>query len=195
LKIIQLLENGKGGKMKKFDLFSAYIRLEQLNDEVKQVHGIKQGANVPRFDVTHIAGYYEPFEALKNSKGQIILYLNETKGVIKSPDNRRADRFLMGKNSLNISSIFLYRNSIYLVGYGNPYSSRYYGKQRNINPFFEYRNDGFLFLISPDWKKIDFFVIKNGKNTIIEHAQKLVNGYYDEVIKSMREGAAVFYNY
>ena len=89
------------------NLFSAYMKFEQLPDEVKTLHKIKTGAKIPRFDLTRLAGYYKPLESLKNKKGQIILYLNETRGIIDSPDQRRADRFLMGKDSLNFSSVFL----------------------------------------------------------------------------------------
>ena len=75
------------------NIFSAYLKLEQLPDEVKSRNKIKLGAKVPRFDLTRLAGYYKPLESLKNKKGQIILYLNETRGIIDSPDQRRADRF------------------------------------------------------------------------------------------------------
>ena len=75
--------------------FTAYIRLEQLPDEVKKRHGGKAGAKIPRFDVTATAGYYKPLEAIKNGKGMVVAYLNETRGIIDSPDQRRADRFLM----------------------------------------------------------------------------------------------------
>ena len=80
-------------------IFSAYIRLEQLPDEIKKRHGGKAGAKIPRFDVTATAGYYRPLEAIKNGKGMVIMYLNETRGIIDSPDQRRADRFLMANSA------------------------------------------------------------------------------------------------
>lgn len=182
-------------------IFSTYIRLEQLPDEVKKRHGGKVGAKVPRYDVTATAGYYRPLEALKNSKGMVIMYFNETRGIIDSPDQRRADRFLMarqGKDSINVSSVFLLNVSTTegkpLIGYGNPNGNT---KLRSGSPnsFAECKNDGFLFVITPDRQRIEMLVIPNGLNTILGNAKALADGVYDEALKTMREAATTFFQY
>jgi len=181
--------------MFKKEIFSTYLRMEQLTDEVKKAHKIKLGAKVPRYDVVAIAGYYRSLEAIKNTKGQIIFYLNETRGVIDSPDQRRADRFLMGKNSLNFSSIFLLNNTNSIIGYGTPNEAKTYGKDKQPNPFFDCKNDGYLFIISSDWRFIEVLVIPNGKYTILGNAQQMADGVFNEALQTMRTAATTFYNY
>lgn len=182
------------------NIFSAYLKLEQLPDEVKTRNKIKLGARVPRFDLTRLAGYYKPLESLKNKKGQIILYLNETRGIIDSPDKRRADRFLMGKDSLNFSSVFLLDSSANndgsgFVGYGNPNRSKTYSKDKKPNPFLEVKNDGFIFLISPDWQAVEVLIIPDGYNTILGNAKALADGVYNEGLETMRATAKTFFQY
>lgn len=182
------------------NIFSAYLKLEQLPDEVKTRNKIKLGAKVPRFDLTRLAGYYKPLESLRNKKGQIILYLNETRGIIESPDKRRADRFLMGKDSLNFSSVFLLDSSANndgngFVGYGNPNRAKTYSKDKKPNPFLEVKNDGFLFLITPDWRAVEVLIIPNGYNTILGNAKALADGIYNEALETMRMAAKTFFQY
>ena len=180
------------------NIFSAYLKLEQLPDEVKSRNKIKLGAKVPRFDLTRLAGYYKPLESLKNKKGQIILYLNATRGILDSPDQRRADRCLMGKDSLNFSSVYLLdcsTNGGGFVGYGNPNRSKTYSKDKKPNPFLEVKNDGFLFLIAPDWQAVEILVIPDGCNTILGNAKAMADGVYNEALATMRATAKTFFQY
>ena len=180
------------------NIFSAYLKFEQLPDEAKSRNKIKLGAKVPRFDLTRLAGYYKPLQALQNQKGQIILYLNETRGVIDSPDQRRADRFLMGKDSLNFSSVYLLdcsTNGGGFVGYGNPNRSKTFGKDKKPNPFFDCKDDGFLFLIAPDWQAVEVLIIPDGCNTILGNAKALEDGVYNEALATMRTAAKTFFQY
>jgi len=189
--------------------FEAYIRLEQLADDVKRANKVKVGAKVPRYDVTATAGYYKPLEALTNAKGMCILYLNETRGVITSPDARRADRFLMGragKDSVNVSSVYLLNPDTEgstaadtaaegsIVGYGNP-NGFHILKSGNPNPFYGSGHDGFLFLISPDWRLIEWLVVPDGVNTILGNAKAMADGVYNEALQTMRAAATTYYDY
>ncbi len=176
------------------------MKLEQLDDEIKARHKIKVGAKVPRYDLTRFAGYYKPLQSLINAKGQLCLYLNGTTGIIDSPDERRAERYLQGKDSLNFSSVYLLNNptttdSGYIVGFGNPNRSQTYSKAHKPNPFYECRDDGFLFLIAPDWKTLEIIVVTSGYNTIQGNAKGLADGVYNEAIETMREAAKTFYQY
>ncbi len=189
--------------------FTAYIRLEQLPDEVKKRNGGKAGAKIPRFDVTATAGYYKPLEALQNAKGMVVVYLNDTRGIIDSSDTRRADRFLMGKqttigndgkranDSVNISSVYLLdtaAESSFMYGYGNPNGNRLL-KSGNLNPFHCNKNDGYLFIVTPDWQQIEWLVIPNGLCTILGNAKALADGVYTEALQTMRAAAKTFYDY
>jgi hypothetical protein len=145
-------------------------------------------SKTPRYLLTAKSGFYAPLEKIKNQKGEVVLYLNETRGVINSPNNRRAEHFLMGKDSLNFSSIYHYETvNGYLVAFGNPHSAEFFGKEKLPNPFFECRDDGFLFIISPDWQVIEVIVIPNGKYTIISNAKQLADGELKDVVRELRE--------
>jgi hypothetical protein len=180
------------------NLFSAYIRLVQLPNEVKERKKIKLGAKVPRFDLVDMAGYYKPLETLKNKKGQVIFYLSDTRGIIDSSDKRRADRFLMAKDSLNFSSVFLLSNTAQdgrFVGFGTPNGAKTFGKDKKQNPFYECRNDGFLFVVSPDWNVIEVLIVPDGCNTIQGNARALADGVYNEALEIMRATAKTFCQY
>ena len=180
-------------------MFVAYIKLEQLPVEVIKRHG-GRGGKTQRYDVTRLAGYYPPFERLKTEKGIVFMYLMENRGIINSPDNRRADKRLQAKDSLNFSSIYLLDNSMptnsgYFVGYGNPDRAKTYSKDKRPNPFYESRNDGFVFIITPDWKTIEILVVPDGCNTILGNAKALADGVYNEALNTMRATAKPFFNY
>lgn len=179
--------------------FCAYIKLQQLPQDVKAAHKIKVDAKTPRFDITQMAGYYKPIESLKNKDGQVYFYLNETRGIINSPDARRADKFLGARGSLNFSSIYML-DSIpdsegYLIGYGNPYRLQTHGKDKKQNPFYDNRDDGYLFLIEQDWQTIEILVIPNGCNTILGNAMALQDGKYNDALEMMRATANTFFQY
>ncbi len=180
--------------------FSVYVKMEQLPDEVKRRNKIKVGAKIPRYDVTAMAGYYKPLEQLRNPKGQIYFNLNPTKGIINSSDQRRADRYLQGINSYNLTSVYLldYTTNAndYIFAYGNPNGGATFGgKKKRPNPFFENRNDGFLFVITPDWQTIEMLVILNGANTILGNAKALEDGVYSSQLETIRATAKPIFNY
>ena len=182
----------------KDQLFTAYLKLEILPDAVKAKNKIKVGASIPRYEATAFAGDSAGLEALKNKKGQLYFYLQQTKDIIKSPDNRRADCFLQGTNSFNLSSIYSLDDSVEqsaaIVGFGNPPDQKTYGKNKP-NPFWESKDDGFLFLITPDWKTIEILILQHGKNTILGNAIKLSHGGYNNTLEDMRKSAGIVFDY
>lgn len=179
-------------------MFSAYLCLEQLPDEVKVQHHIKVGGAVPRYDLTRFTGCLPGLEALTNKKGQVVMYLQSTRGLINSPDGRRADCFLMAKGSLNFSSLYLLARpdtTAPFVGFGNPMSAKTYGAEAKQNPFYECRNDGYIFIVSPDWRKIEILIVPNGKFTIIGQATMVQRGELQEALDAVRTASATFYPY
>lgn len=179
-------------------MFSAYLCLEQLPDSIKEQHGIKVGGSTPRFDLTRMAGSLPGLEALANRRGQIVMYLQQARGIINSQDGRRADCFLMAKNSLNFSSLYLLNRTTDgapFVGFGNPLPGQTYGKDNRPNPFYQSRNDGYIFLVSPDWVRIEVLIVPDGKYTIVGEAGMVQKGLLDDAIQSIREHAHTFYPY
>lgn len=182
-------------------MFSFYACFEQLPDNVKQAHGMKIGASNPRFDLIATSGQYQPFDTLKNKKGMLYAYLVETRGIIDSPDRRRADQRLQGqrgKDTINITSLFLLDYTIdegkTMIGYGNPNGNPTL-KNGNPNPFAGYGNDGFLFIVSPDWKKIEMFVVPDGNLTILANAKSLADGIFDGIVQAVRAAAKTYFDY
>lgn len=181
-----------------FQMFRAYLRLEQLPDDVKAKHKIKIGAKKPRFDLVKMDGYYPPMDCLKNSKnGQTCFFLNGTEGVINSHIHK-AETYLQAKGSLNFSSIYMADQTPingYLLGYGFPNPSQTYSQKKVSNPFYNYRGDGFLFVIAEDWSTIEILVISNGKYTIESYAAALVSGAFNEALEFFRNTAKPVYQY
>lgn len=179
-------------------MFSCYLCLEQLPDEVKALNGIKTGTRVPRFDLTKMAGILPGLEALTSRKGRLAMYLQRAMGLINASDGRRADCFLMAKNSLNFSSLYLLNRTTDgapFVGFGNPLPGQTYGKDNRPNPFYQSRNDGYIFIVSPDWQKIEVLVVPSGKYTIVGEASMVQKGLLDEAIQSIRQHASTFFPY
>lgn len=178
-------------------ILSCYLLLEQLPDEVKKANKIKVGASVPRFDVTAVAGYYEPLEKFLNPKGMLFFYLQKSKGIINSPDVRRADYFLQcSKDSVNFSSIYEigYTSTGDFVAFGEPNNTLKLKKGID-NPFYQFKNDGYLFVIAPDYQKIECLVLPDCRYTIRGNAQQLINGNLDEALKTIRQSARPVFNY
>lgn len=179
--------------------FEAYYHFIQLSDNLKEKNNIKTNAKTPRYDCIRKAGFYEPMESLKNKDGILYAYLSETRGIINSPDRRRADRFLHTSKSLNISSVYLMLDpvpNLGFVGFGNPDPNKTYGgKNKKPNPFFNYRNDAFLFVVSEDWESIEMLILSNGKFTIESNEKRLADGYFDETLAELRKVSQPFFDY
>lgn len=181
--------------------FEAYIKAIILPDDIRERNGLKKAGKTPRFDVVLMAGYYKPFEALKNHKGQIYLYLNDTAyttSTANNPTRRHADKSLQAKDSLNVSSVYLIETPNpdgLIIGRGNPYGAATFGKKNLPNPFAGHEKDGFLFIFTPDYSQLEILVIAGGIDTIKANAFALFDGKYNEALKRMREAASTFFEY
>ena len=84
--------------------------------------------------------------------------------------------------------------------YGYPLADKNYSKDKKSNPFFEYRDDGFLFIIHQDKTAtttkdqikpdiIELIVLEGAKVLIASYCKQLMIGGFDEAIKALREQA------
>ncbi len=179
-------------------MFDCYIKMQQLSNEVKRANKIKLGATVPRLDCVAMAGYYEGLNCLTSAKGQLKFYLQQTRGLIRSNDQRRAGFFLMGDQSVNFSSLFI-------QSFGNAYQSKCYGfgepnknakkKNGDPNPMLPYADDGYLFIANPDFTEIEILIISKGRYLIQGYLKMLALGAYEEALQAMREQAKPIFNY
>ena len=156
----------------------------------------------PTYSITALSGYYEPMQHLKNPKGQIEMYLLDK---LKTGEAVPAMR-LQAKNSLNFTGLkdYFVDGKISGFAYGYPMADKVYSKKELTNPFYEYRNDGFLFIVHCEEHTkgkaitpttIELIVLEDAKVLIASYTKQLLMGGFDEAIKLLREQAKPIYNY
>ena len=161
----------------------------------KMVNTTQKGKKTPKYTITAQAGYYPPMEQLRGRDGQISMNLMEK---LKEGDGVPSMR-LQAKNSLNFTGLKDYFQDGKLSGfaYGYPLDKPTYSKDEKPNPFFDYKQDGFLFLIEQDEKdptnltptSIELVVLEGAKVLISAYCKQLVMGGFDEALQALREQA------
>ena len=161
----------------------------------KLVNTTQNGKKTPKFTLIMQAGYYPPMEQLKGRDGQISMYLMEK---LKEGENVPSMR-LQAIKSLNFTGLKDYFVDGKLSGfaYGYPLDKPTYSKDSKQNPFFEYKEDGFLFLIhqseqapesqTPD--SIELVVLEGAKVLISAYCKQLLMGGFDEALEALRKQA------
>ena len=115
----------------------------------KMVNTTQTGKVTPKYTITAQAGFYPPMEQLKGRDGLVSMNLMEK---LKEGENVPSMR-LQAKNSLNFTGLkeyFVDGGKLSGYAYGYPLDKQTYSKDDKPNPFFDYRTDGFLFLIHQD---------------------------------------------
>lgn len=169
---------------------AGYFRFEQLSDEVKSANGIRSKA---RIDCVKYAGNCTGLTNFVNSKGQLFFYLTPAREIITADSKRIAD-WSLTNNSQNLSSIYIEDLDYPNLGYGYCNSNRLLSNGLP-NPMFQFRNDGYLFLVNPDYSVIELLIVPDGRHLISLHYQKLIDGGYDSEIKTLRDEGKPFYSY
>ncbi len=152
----------------------------------------------PKYVVLTQAGYYPPMEQIKGRNGLVSMYLMEK---LKDGTNVPSMR-LQAKDSLNFTGLKDYFVDGRLSGfaYGYPLTDKTYSSKKKENPFFEYKDDGYLFIIHQDQTAetvpeqikptiIELVVLEGAKVLISSYCKQLMMGGFDEVLKSLREQA------
>ena len=154
------------------------------------VNTTEKGKKTPKFTVMQSAGYYPPMELLRGNSGKISMNLMEK---LKEGENVPSMR-LQAKNSLNFTGLKDYFIDGKLSGYayGYPYDRETYSSKNRQNPFYEYKGDGFLFLIKqnkggdPMPTEIEMIVLEGAKVLISAYCKQLVMGGFDEALQALR---------
>ena len=144
-----------------------------------------------KYTIKSEAGYYEPMEQIKGRNGFVSMYLMEK---LKEGANIPSMR-LQAKNSLNFTGLKDYFVDGKLSGfaYGYPLADKVYSSKKIENPFYEYRNDGFLFIVHQDKTAattaeqirptfIELIVLDGAKVLIPSYCKQLIMGGFDEAI-------------
>ena len=161
----------------------------------RMVNTTQTGKKTPKYTITAQAGYYPPMELLRGRDGQISMNLMEK---LKEGDNVPSMR-LQAKNSLNFTGLKEYFMDGKLSGfaYGYPLDKQTYSKDNKPNPFYDYKQDGFLFLVEQDENdptnltptSIELIVLDGAKVLISAYCKQLVMGGFDEALQALREQA------
>lgn len=152
----------------------------------------------PKYVITAQAGYYPPMEQIKGRNGLISMYLMEK---LKEGANVPSMR-LQAKDSLNFTGLKEYFVDGRLCGfaYGYPLTDKTYSSKKKENPFYEYKDDGYLFIVHQDRNAntapeqirptvIELIVLDGSKVLISSYCKQLMMGGFNEAIKSLREQA------
>lgn len=146
----------------------------------------------PRFDVKYIKGDYQPFKQLISPDGSIYFYLQRS----RNPSITTPDFYLQGYRSLNFTGLYGYKRNDeskkYAFGYPNKGK---FLKSGSANPFYNYRNDIFLFVITEnkeDINNIEAIVLKGCKGLEMSYFNALKDGVFDEAINKLRKGTFPF---
>lgn len=152
----------------------------------------------PKYVIIAQAGYYPPMEQLTGRNGKITMYLMEK---LKEDANVPSMR-LQAKDSLNFTGLKEYFVDGRLSGfaYGYPLTDKTYSSKKKENPFYEHKDDGYLFIVHQDRNAntaakqirptvIELIVLDGAKVLISSYCKQLIMGGFDEAIKSLREQA------
>jgi len=173
----------------------AYLKFVMLLDEVKVLNKIRKGltrrdcictANLDDLNKHGLMNFV-------NRSGQLILYKTAPRDFVKADRSRRSEWSLTG-NNLNFSSVYNEDLNYQEYGYGNPNANKFIGNGI-LNPMYEFRTDGYLFIVNKDWTEVEILIIPEGRNLISSYYQILIEGGYDELIQNFRKDAKPFYNY
>ena len=155
---------------------------------------IKSIAKLECISLTDIvASNYKGLTNYINDKGKLIFYKTPCRDFVNTDSKRLAEWSLTG-NGINFSSIYIDDLDYPEIGYGYPNASRLLSNGSQ-NPLFEFRNDGYLFLINKDYSEIELLIIPDGRNLISSYYQKFIDGGFDDEVRELRKQAKIFYQY
>jgi hypothetical protein len=175
-------------------MIGAYYKLAILPDEVRAANKIKSKARLDCIFFTDmVAGNYKGLTNFVNHKGQLFFYKTACRDFVNT-DSKRLSEWSLTGNGLNFSSIYIDDLDCPEIGYGYPNAKRHLSNG-SLNPLFEFRNDGYLFLINKDYSEIELLIITDGRNLISSYYQKLIDGGFDDELRQLRQQAEIFYEY
>ena len=106
---------------------------------------------------------------------------------------------LQAKGSLNFTGLKEWFENGKLSGfaYGYPSNKPTYSKDNKPNPFYDYRNDGYLFVVHQDQSnpeniiptEIELIVLEGAKVLISSYCKLLVIGGFNEALENLRKQA------
>lgn len=149
----------------------------------------------PKYTIVGAAGYYPPMEQLRGRDKKVSMNLMEK---LKEGGNVPSMR-LQAKGSLNFTGLKEWFKDKKLSGfaYGYPMKEPVYSSKNKPNPFYDYRNDGYLFVVHQDQSnpenliptEIELIVLEGARVLISAYCKQLVVGGFDEALNNLRKQA------
>lgn len=147
----------------------------------------------PKYSIIKEAGFYPPMDSLRGRDGKISFYLMEK---LKEGSNVPAMR-LQAKNSINFTGLkdYFIDGKISGFAYGYPYGDKYFSKEKKPNLFYDYKEDGYLFIVNQELQKrgvpttIELIVLEGAKILASAYCKQLLMGGFDEALNTLREQA------
>ena len=175
-------------------MIMAYFKLVSLSEDKRANSKIKSKARLDCIQYSDkMENGYKGLTKFVNPKGQLYFYKTACRDFVNTDIKRLAEWSLTG-NGLNLSSIYIDDIDYPEIGYGYPNAKRVLSNG-NLNPLFEFRNDGYLFLLNKDYSEIEMLIVPDGRNLISSYYQKLIDGGFDEELKKFRQNSQIFFNY
>ncbi|MFH5885269.1 hypothetical protein ACG2F4_13230 [Halalkalibaculum sp. DA3122] len=168
----------------------AYFKFLNLPEPIKKANNIR---SKKRLDCIQYSGDYKGLDCLKNNKGMLFFYKTPAREFVNA-DSQRVAEWSLTKSSLNVTSLFIEDLDYPELAYGYPNSSRLLNNG-DKNPFYPYRNDGYLFIMNKDITELEMLVIPDSRNLIRSFYQLLIDGELDSNINQLRQQAQAFYDY
>ena len=175
---------------------SAYLCFTQL-PELKNVtrKGVTEPRKQKRFDLVSMAGYWNALDRLKNYQGKLFFNLIPTeKNEYRKKDGTTPEYYLQctpaKSKAVNFSGIrFQYMDGQETVFASGEPSDSPKLKGGVINPMYEQKNDGFLFIFSKDMETLEVLIVDNGRVLIDAYRKQISMGGFDEVLTALRKQA------
>jgi len=172
----------------------AYYKLVLLPDVVRASNKIRSKARLDCISFTDkVPGNYKGLTNFVNHKGQLFFYKTPCRDFVNT-DSKRLSEWSLTGGGINFSSIYIDDMDFPEIGYGYPNAKRLLSNGSE-NPLFEFRNDGYLFILNKDYSEIELLVIPDGRNLISSYYQKMIDGGFDDEIRELRIETKPFYRY
>ena len=160
------------------------------------------GKKTPKYTIVKEWGYFTPMEKIKGKDGLVSMYLIESQGHGSNKANAPAMK-LQAKNSINFTGLKEYFNedgTLSCYSYGYPSKDATYGKDKKENPFFNYKDNGYLFIIHQDKTAstaaerirpayIELLVLDGAAPLIASYRKMLMMGGFDDKLECLRKQA------
>lgn len=169
------------------------MNIPNIRYYAKMEYSTAAGKKTPKYTIVAQAGYYPPMEQMRGRDGAISFSLLENKKGLDVPPYR-----LQGKNSYNLTGLkdYFFDGKLTGYAYGEPMQTRTYSKEDKVNPFYEYRQDGYLFVVEQGSDKtnltpisVEFIVLECARPLIASYCKMLQQGGFDEALSIIRQQA------